>query len=145
MLNILDVACIDPLCNCYFTQQIMAEECKLVGSGSCCDCRDIVGKIMEQVKAESEQWTEMQDMLEQVRLEMQELQSSRDTWQHRALASDISVRSLNSQVSMIMLRHQELKCFMFQVLAILHQLYVVYRFITVSKKILNCKGCDEPR
>ena len=77
----------------------MAEECKLVSSGSCCDCREIVWKIMEQVKAESEQWTEMQDMLEQVRLEMQELQSSRDTWQHRAMASDISLRSLNSQVS----------------------------------------------
>ena len=30
---------------------------------------------MEQVNAESDQWTEMQDMLEQVRLEMQELQS----------------------------------------------------------------------
>ncbi|GJN30719.1 hypothetical protein PR202_gb19052 [Eleusine coracana subsp. coracana] len=78
--------------------KITAEDCKLVGSGSCCDCREIVGKIMEQVKAESEQWAEMQDMLEQVRLEMQELQSSRDTWQHRAIASDISIRSLNSQV-----------------------------------------------
>ncbi|GJN08637.1 hypothetical protein PR202_ga26579 [Eleusine coracana subsp. coracana] len=78
--------------------KITAEDCKLVGSGSCCDCREIVGKIMEQVKAESEQWTEMQDMLEQVRLEMQELQSSRDTWQHRAIASDISIQSLNSQV-----------------------------------------------
>nr|AWA44898.1 hypothetical protein SS16G14_000005 [Saccharum spontaneum] len=77
---------------------IMAEECKLVGSSSCCDCREIVWKIMEQVKAESDQWTEMQDMLEQVRLEMQELQSSRDTWQHRAMASDISLRSLNSQI-----------------------------------------------
>ncbi|CAL4913285.1 unnamed protein product [Urochloa decumbens] len=76
----------------------MAEECKLVSSGSCCDCREIVWKIMEQVKAESEQWTEMQDMLEQVRLEMQDLQSSRDTWQHRAMASDISLRSLNSQI-----------------------------------------------
>jgi hypothetical protein len=54
---------------------------------------------MDQVKAESEQWTEMQGMLDQVRLEMQELQSSRDTWQHRAMASDISLRSLNSQVS----------------------------------------------
>ncbi|CAN6313582.1 unnamed protein product [Urochloa humidicola] len=76
----------------------MAEECKLVSSGSCCDCREIVWKVMEQVKTESEQWTEMQDMLEQVRLEMQELQSSRDTWQHRAMASDISLRSLNSQI-----------------------------------------------
>uniref|UniRef100_A0A0D9VRA3 Uncharacterized protein n=1 Tax=Leersia perrieri TaxID=77586 RepID=A0A0D9VRA3_9ORYZ len=78
--------------------KIMFEECKLVGSGSCCDCREIVGKIMEQVRTESEQWTEMQDMLEQVRLEMQELQSTRDTWQRRAIASDISLRSLNSQV-----------------------------------------------
>uniref|UniRef100_J3LLF9 Uncharacterized protein n=1 Tax=Oryza brachyantha TaxID=4533 RepID=J3LLF9_ORYBR len=76
----------------------VSEECKLVGSGSCCDCREIVGKIMEQVRTESEQWTEMQDMLEQVRLEMQELQSSRDIWQRRAIASDISLRSLNSQV-----------------------------------------------
>ncbi|XP_062216372.1 uncharacterized protein LOC133916635 [Phragmites australis] len=79
-------------------QKIMAEECRLVSSGSCCDCREIVGKIMEQVKAESDQWTEMQDMLEQVRLEMQELQSSKDTWQHRAIASEISLSSLNSQM-----------------------------------------------
>ena len=54
---------------------------------------------MKQVRSESEQWTEMQDMLEQVRLEMQELQSSRDAWQRRAIASDISLGSLNSQVS----------------------------------------------
>jgi hypothetical protein len=106
VLNIFNVACRKSLCNCCFRQQVMAtEECKLVGFGSCCDCREIVWKIMEQVKAESEQWTDMQDMLEQVRLEMQELQSSRDTWQHRALASDISIRSLNSQVSMTMLIH----------------------------------------
>ena len=54
---------------------------------------------MKQVRSESEQWTEMQDMLEQVRLEMQELQSSRDTWQRRAIASDFTLGSLNSQVS----------------------------------------------
>lgn len=79
-------------------KKIVSEDCKLMGSGSCCDCKEIVGKIMEQVRAESEQWTEMQDMLEQVRLEMQELQSSRDIWQRRAIASDISLRSLNSQM-----------------------------------------------
>lgn len=79
-------------------QKIVPEDSKLVGSGSCCDCKEIVGKIMKQVKAESEQWTEMQDMLEQVRLEMQELQSSRDTWQRRAIASDTSLGSLNSQM-----------------------------------------------
>ncbi|KAM0910572.1 hypothetical protein ACQ4PT_014051 [Festuca glaucescens] len=69
-----------------------------MGSGSCCDCKEIVGRIMKQVRAESEQWTEMQEMLEQVRLEMQELQSSRDTWQRRAIASDISLSSRNSQM-----------------------------------------------
>jgi hypothetical protein len=53
---------------------------------------------MEQVKVESEQWTEMQDMLEQVRQEMLELQLSRDLWQRRAIASDISVCSLHAQV-----------------------------------------------
>jgi hypothetical protein len=82
-----------------FSQQIMAGECILVGSASCCDYREIVWKIMEQVKVEFDQWTEMQDMLEQVRLEMQELQACRDAWQHQAMASDISLRSLNSQVS----------------------------------------------
>jgi hypothetical protein len=53
---------------------------------------------MEQVKVESEQWTEMQAMLEQVRQEMLELQSSRDLWQRRAIASDVNVRSLHAQV-----------------------------------------------
>ncbi|KAM0891137.1 hypothetical protein ACQ4PT_026589 [Festuca glaucescens] len=77
-------------------QKSVAEE--PMGSGSCCDCKEIVGRIMKQVRAESEQWTEMQEMLEQVRLEMQELQSSRDTWQRRAIASDISLSSLNSQM-----------------------------------------------
>ncbi|ONM62889.1 PIF1 helicase [Zea mays] len=48
-----------------FSEQIMSGECKLVRSASCCDCREIMWKIMEQVKAESDQWTEMQDMLEQ--------------------------------------------------------------------------------
>uniref|UniRef100_A0ACD5TVG4 Uncharacterized protein n=1 Tax=Avena sativa TaxID=4498 RepID=A0ACD5TVG4_AVESA len=79
-------------------QKSVAEDCKLVASGSCCDCKEIVGKIMKQVRAESEQWTEMQDMLEQVRLEMQELQASRDAWRRRAMASDISLGSLNSQM-----------------------------------------------
>ena len=78
---------------------------------------------MEQVKAELEQWTEMQDMLEQVRLEMQELQSSRDTWQHRAMASDISLRSLNSQVSRCpsfayAVKIEDLKLFMSNVTAV---------------------------
>ena len=78
---------------------------------------------MEQVKSESEQWTEMQDMLEQVRLEMQELQSSRDTWQHRAMASDISLRSLNSQVSRCpsfayAVKIEDLKLFMSNVTAV---------------------------
>ncbi|KAJ3702873.1 hypothetical protein LUZ61_006578 [Rhynchospora tenuis] len=81
-------------------QQMKIEEHAKTGaeSSSRCECREIVGKIMEQVKVESEQWTEMQAMLEQVRQEMLELQSSRDLWQRRAIASDINVRSLHAQV-----------------------------------------------
>ncbi|KAJ4767397.1 myosin-like protein [Rhynchospora pubera] len=81
-------------------QQMEVEEHAKTGaeSSSRCECREIVGKIMEQVKVESEQWTEMQAMLEQVRQEMLELQSSRDLWQRRAIASDINVRSLHAQV-----------------------------------------------
>ncbi|OAY82508.1 hypothetical protein ACMD2_25781 [Ananas comosus] len=79
-------------------QQVMVEECTAVGLGGCCDCREVVTRITEQVRAESEQWTEMQAMLEQVRLEMQDLQSSRDLWERRAVASEISVRSLHAQM-----------------------------------------------
>lgn len=84
----------------YFSWQGKAEERGKIGveSNSKCECREIVGKIMEQVKVESEQWNEMQAMLEQVRQEMLELQSSRDLWQRRAIASDINVRSLHAQV-----------------------------------------------
>lgn len=83
-----------------FSQQVKAEDRGKIGAetSSRCECREIVGKIMEQVKVESEQWTEMQAMLEQVRQEMLELQSSRDLWQRRAIASDTNVRSLHAQV-----------------------------------------------
>lgn len=53
---------------------------------------------MEQVRAETEQWSEMQGMLEQVRMEMEELQSSRELWQHRAITSDINIHTIQSQV-----------------------------------------------
>ncbi|XP_078164994.1 myosin-like protein isoform X2 [Carex rostrata] len=81
-------------------EQVKAEDRGKIGAetSSRCECREIVGKIMEQVKVESEQWTEMQAMLEQVRQEMLELQSSRDLWQRRAIASDTNVRSLHAQV-----------------------------------------------
>ncbi|XP_038979213.1 uncharacterized protein LOC120109556 [Phoenix dactylifera] len=53
---------------------------------------------MEQVRVETEQWSEMQGMLDQVRVEMEELQSSRELWQHRAITSDIDMRSIQSQM-----------------------------------------------
>lgn len=54
---------------------------------------------MQQVWAESEQWSEMQQMLEQVKIEMEELRSSRDHWQRRAVASEINFHILHTQVS----------------------------------------------
>ncbi|KAG9456469.1 hypothetical protein H6P81_000977 [Aristolochia fimbriata] len=50
-------------------------------------CRAIVRKIAEQVRSETEQWSQMQVMLGQVREEMEELQASRDLWQNRAVES----------------------------------------------------------
>ncbi|KAL5719761.1 hypothetical protein ACHQM5_012503 [Ranunculus cassubicifolius] len=61
-------------------------------------CKKIVRKIVEQVRSEMEQWTEMQEMLECVREEMEELHSSRDFWQDRALASEAQFQSLQSSV-----------------------------------------------
>ncbi|KAA3485889.1 cingulin-like [Gossypium australe] len=61
-------------------------------------CKAIVRRIVEQVRAETEQWSQMQDMLGQVRDEMEELQKCRDYWEDRALDSDYQIRSLKSAV-----------------------------------------------
>lgn len=61
-------------------------------------CKAIVRRIVEQVRAETEQWSQMQEMLGQVRDEMEELQASRDFWEDRALDSDCQIKSLRSAV-----------------------------------------------
>ncbi|GKU94020.1 hypothetical protein SLEP1_g7562 [Rubroshorea leprosula] len=66
---------------------------------SCCGCcKAILRKILEQVRAETEQWSQMQEMLGQVRDEIEELQASRDFWEDRALDSDNQIQSLQSAV-----------------------------------------------
>ncbi|KAL2239929.1 UNVERIFIED_CONTAM: hypothetical protein Sindi_0634100 [Sesamum indicum] len=57
-------------------------------------CKAIIGRIVEQVRAETEQWSQMQEMLGRVREEMEELQASRDFWEHRAHNSDSEIQSL---------------------------------------------------
>ncbi|KAI3449976.1 hypothetical protein Pfo_006641 [Paulownia fortunei] len=54
--------------------------------------------IVEQVRAETEQWSQMQEMLGQVRGEMEELQASRDFWENRAYNSDYEIQSLRHAV-----------------------------------------------
>ncbi|EEF48895.1 centrosome-associated protein CEP250 isoform X2 [Ricinus communis] len=61
-------------------------------------CKAIVRRVVEQVRAETEQWSQMQEMLGQVRHEMEELQVSRDFWEDRALDSDYQIQSLQSAV-----------------------------------------------
>ena len=56
-------------------------------------------RVVEQVRAETEQWSQMQEMLGQVRNEMEELQASRDFWEDRALDSDYQIQTLQSAVS----------------------------------------------
>ncbi|KAK2381216.1 hypothetical protein QL285_068842 [Trifolium repens] len=62
------------------------------------DCKTIVRRIVEQVRVETEQWSQMQKMLGQVREEMEQLQASRDFWEDRALHSDSQIQSLNNSV-----------------------------------------------
>lgn len=56
-------------------------------------------RIVEQVRVETEQWSQMQEMLGQVRDEMEELQASCDFWEDRALDSDYQIQSLLTAVS----------------------------------------------
>ncbi|CAD5183627.1 unnamed protein product [Musa acuminata subsp. malaccensis] len=76
-------------------QEKLVEE--KMGLLSCCSCKEVVGRIVQQVRAETEQWSEMQQMLEQVRVEMEELRSSRDHWHRRAIASEINFHSQHTQ------------------------------------------------
>ncbi|KAE8691685.1 hypothetical protein F3Y22_tig00110885pilonHSYRG00074 [Hibiscus syriacus] len=61
-------------------------------------CKALVQRVVEQIRAETEQWSQMQDMLGLVRDEMEELHASRDFWEDRALDSDYRIRSLQSAV-----------------------------------------------
>ncbi|KAI3461114.1 hypothetical protein Pfo_017777 [Paulownia fortunei] len=61
-------------------------------------CKAIVHRIVEQVRAETEQWSQMQEMLGQVRGEMEELHASRDFWENRAHNSDYEIQSLKHAV-----------------------------------------------
>lgn len=55
-------------------------------------------RMVEQVRAETEQWSQMQEILGQVREEIEELQASRDFWEDHALDSDEQIQSLVSTV-----------------------------------------------
>ncbi|KAI4386249.1 hypothetical protein MLD38_004195 [Melastoma candidum] len=48
-------------------------------------CKAVVRRIIEQVRSETEQWSQIQTMLSQLRGEMEELQVSRDIWEDMAL------------------------------------------------------------
>ncbi|XP_068652781.1 uncharacterized protein [Aristolochia californica] len=62
-------------------------------------CKAIVKKIAEQVRSETEQWSQMQVMLGQVRAQMEELQASRDLWQNRAIESHDRLLAVQNNVN----------------------------------------------
>ncbi|CAN1158276.1 hypothetical protein LINPERHAP2_LOCUS22062 [Linum perenne] len=74
------------------------EEQKQQQKGCGGSCKAIVRRVIEQVRAETEQWSQMQAMLGQVRDEMEQLQASRQFWEDRALDSDSKLQNLNSTV-----------------------------------------------
>nr|GEV14793.1 hypothetical protein [Tanacetum cinerariifolium] len=61
-------------------------------------CKVLVRRIVEQVRAETEQWSQMQEMLGQLRQEMEELQTSKDFWEKQALGSNNEIHILQSNV-----------------------------------------------
>ncbi|GER55055.1 myosin-related family protein [Striga asiatica] len=75
------------------SESVMANENKCTGR-----CKAIVRRIVEQVRAETEQWAQMQEMLAQVRGEMEELQASRDFWENRAYNLNQEIRALRNTV-----------------------------------------------
>lgn len=61
-------------------------------------CKAIVRNILEQVRVETEQWSQMQVMLGKVREEMEELEASREFWEDQALNSDSEIKRLQTSV-----------------------------------------------
>ncbi|KAL3645139.1 hypothetical protein CASFOL_010319 [Castilleja foliolosa] len=61
-------------------------------------CKAVVKRIVDQVRSETEQWSQMQEMLAQVRGEMEDLQAARDFWENRAYNSDCEIQSLRHDV-----------------------------------------------
>ncbi|GER38366.1 myosin-related family protein [Striga asiatica] len=72
---------------------VMATENKCTGR-----CKSVVRRIVEQVRAETDQWAQMQEMLAQLRGEMEELQASRDFWENRAYNLEHEIQSLRKTV-----------------------------------------------
>ncbi|KAG8388992.1 hypothetical protein BUALT_Bualt02G0183100 [Buddleja alternifolia] len=78
-----------------FNQEpVLHEENKCLGR-----CKAVIRRIVEQVRAETEQWSQMQQMLGQVRGEMEQMQASRDFWENRAHNSDYEIQSLKHDVA----------------------------------------------
>ncbi|KAL6505377.1 hypothetical protein OROGR_025194 [Orobanche gracilis] len=69
------------------------------GNKSCSGrCKAVVQRVVEQVRSETEQWSQMQEMLAQVREEMDELRASRDLWENLAHNGDHEIQSLRRDV-----------------------------------------------
>lgn len=82
-----------------FKKLLFSQEMVSGIAGACSGhCKSVVRRIIEQVRVETEQWSQMQEMLAQVRSEMEELQASRDFWEDQALKSDAHTQSLCSAV-----------------------------------------------
>lgn len=65
----------------------------------CCQlCKATIRKIAAQVQAETDQWSQVQEILHHVREEMEELHKSRDLWEDRALKADAKIATLQAEI-----------------------------------------------
>eukprot|EP00250_Pteridium_aquilinum_P024349 c28955_g1_i1 orf=464-2470(+) len=78
-------------CSCLgrHSQQTVAEEMY---------CKETIQRIVQQVQSEIEQWSQMQDILHNLREELEGLSETQKLWEERALRAEAQLTSLQEEV-----------------------------------------------
>jgi hypothetical protein len=61
-------------------------------------CKATIRRIVEQMRAESEHWSQMQDVLKSLQDEMSTMSRERGQWEKRALRAESELLSLHHKV-----------------------------------------------
>ncbi|XP_039117960.1 uncharacterized protein LOC120253803 [Dioscorea cayenensis subsp. rotundata] len=81
-----------------YSQMLLEGDWNSKVKGGCSYCKEVMRRVLEQVRAETDHWNEMQVMVEKVRVEMEELQVSRDLWRRRASSAELNLRLVHAKM-----------------------------------------------